>query len=47
MHVKASLCLSNVSNNFSVDKMEKTGLYGYAYDFLVDYDSIFWIFTNI
>ena len=27
-------------NFFSVDNMKKTGLYGYVYDFSVDYDSI-------
>ena len=38
----APLCLGNVSayNNFSVDNMKNTGLYRYAYDFSVDYDSI-------
>ena len=35
----APLCFSNVSKDFSVDDMKKTGLYGYIYDFLVDYDS--------
>ena len=29
----SSLCLSNVSKYFSVDKIKKTGLYGYVYDF--------------
>ena len=37
--------------DFSVDNMEKTGLYWYAYDFSVDYDTIgvvtFWIIINI
>ena len=36
----APLCLGNVSKDFSVDNMKKTGLYGYIYDFSVDYDSI-------
>ena len=36
----APLCLGNFSNSFSVDQMIKTELYGYAYDFSVDYDSI-------
>ena len=36
----APLCLVNVSKDFSVDNMKKTGLYGYVYDFSVDYDSI-------
>ena len=36
----APLCLGNISRNFSVDKMKKTGLNGYVYDFSVDYDFI-------
>ena len=34
------LCLGNVSKDFSVDNMKKTGFYGYVYDFSVDYDII-------
>ena len=34
------LCLGNVSKDFSVDNMNKTGLYGYVYDFLVDFNNI-------
>ena len=34
------LCLGNISEDFSVDKMKKTGLYGYVYDFSIDYDAI-------
>ena len=34
------LCLVNISKEFSVDNMEKTGLNGYVYDFGVDYDAI-------
>ena len=34
------LCLCNCSKRFLVDNIEKTGLYGYFYDFSVDYDSI-------
>ena len=34
------LCSGNVSKGFSTDSMTKTGLYGYVYDFSVDYDSI-------
>ena len=34
------LCLGNISKNFSVDNMKKTGLIGSAYDFRVDYDDI-------
>ena len=35
----ASLCLSNVSNDSSVDNLKKTVSYGYVYHFSVDYDS--------
>ena len=34
------LCLRNISEDFSNGKMKKTGLYGYVYDFSVDYDGI-------
>ena len=34
------LCLGNISKHFSIDNMEKTGLNGYVYDFIVDYDAI-------
>ena len=34
------LFLDNVSKDFSVDNVKETGLYGYVYDFSVDYDSI-------
>ena len=30
-----SLCLGNISKDFSVDNMKKTGLNGYVYDFSV------------
>ena len=50
----APLCLGNVSKDFSVGNMRKTGLHGYIYDFSVDYDSIYfddildiWIFISI
>ena len=36
----APFCLSNVSKDFSVNNVRKTGLYQYIYDFSVDYDSI-------
>ena len=38
-------CLGNISKNFSVDNMKKTGLNGYVFDFSVDYekDRIKWI----
>ena len=38
--VASPLCLGNISKDFSVDNMEKTGLNGYVYDFSVDYDAI-------
>ena len=39
--IKATLLfLDNVSKIFSFDNMKKTGLYGYVYDFSVDYDTI-------
>ena len=38
--VATLLCLGNISNNFAVDNMKKTGLNGYFYDFSVDYDAI-------
>ena len=34
-----SLCLGNISKDFSVDNMKKTGLNGYVHDFSVDYDA--------
>ena len=33
------LCLGNVSKDFSVDDMKKSGLYGYVFDFSIDNDS--------
>ena len=38
--VASPLCQGNISKNFSVDSMKKTGLNGYVYDFSVDYDAI-------
>ena len=34
---KDPLCLDNFSKGFRPDNMQKTGLYGYAYDFSTDY----------
>ena len=34
------LCLRNISKDWSIDNMKKTGLKGYVYDFSVDYDAI-------
>ena len=35
-----SLFLGNVSKDFPVDNMKRTGLYKYVYDFSVDYGNI-------
>ena len=35
-----SLCLGNISKRVFADNMKKTGFYGYAHDFSVDYDAI-------
>ena len=35
----APLCLGNIPEDFSNSNMKKTGLYGYVYDFGVDYDA--------
>ena len=34
------LCLGNISKDWSVGGMKKTGLIGYIYDFSVYYDAI-------
>lgn len=34
---KDPLSLGNFSKDFPLDNMQKTGLYGYAYDFSTDY----------
>ena len=33
------LCVRNISEHFSIDNTKRTGLYGYVYDFSVDYDA--------
>ena len=38
--VATSLCLGSISKDWSLDYMKKTGLYGYFYDFSVDYNVI-------
>ena len=38
--VATPLCLGNISKDWSVDNMKKTGFTGNVYDFSVDYDSI-------
>ena len=34
------VCLENISKDWSVDDMKKTGLKVYLYDFSIDYDAI-------
>ena len=36
----SQLCLGNISKNWTVDNLRKTGLNGYVYDFSADYDAI-------
>ena len=38
--VATLLCLGNISKDWYVDKMKKTGFTGYVSDFSVDYDAI-------
>ena len=38
--VATSLCLGNISKDWTVDNMKKTASNGYASDFSVDYDAI-------
>ena len=38
--IAVPLCLGNISKDWSVDNMKKTGLHDYVYDFSVDYDAI-------
>ena len=38
--VASPLCLGNISKDWSVDTMKKTGLDGYVYDFTFDYDAV-------
>ena len=35
-----TLCLGNISEDWTVDNIKKTGLNVYLYDFSVDYDAI-------
>ena len=37
--VATQLCLRNISKDWSIDNMKKTGFNGYVYDFSADYDS--------
>ena len=34
------ICLGNISKDWSVDNMKRTGFTGYVYDFNVDYEAI-------
>ena len=38
--IPISLCLGNISKDFSVDNMKKTELNGHVHDFSVDYNAI-------
>ena len=38
--VATPLCLGNISKDWSVDNMKKTGFNGYVYDFSDDYNAI-------
>ena len=37
--IATSLCLGNISKDWSVDNLKDTALNGYVYDFSVDYDA--------
>ena len=37
--VATPLCPGNISKNWSLVNMKKTGFNGYVYDFIVDYDA--------
>ena len=38
--VATPMCLGNISKDWSVNNMKKTGLNGYVYEFIVDYEAI-------
>ena len=38
--VKEKLCIENLSDKWTMNESEKTGLYGNIYDFVVDYEAI-------
>ena len=38
--VPTLLCLGDISKDWSVDKMKRTGFTGYVYDFSIDYNAI-------
>ena len=38
--VASPLCLGNISKDWSIDNMKRTGFTGYIYDFIADYEAI-------
>ena len=38
--VVGPICLGNISKDWSIDNMKRTGINGFAYDFSIDYDPI-------
>ena len=38
--VATPLCLGNISKDWSIDNMKRTGYTGYVYDFSVDYGAV-------
>ena len=38
--VASPLCLGNISKDWSIDNMKKTGFTGYVYDFSADYNAV-------
>ena len=34
------MCLENISKDWSIDNMKRTGFTGYVYDFRVDYNAV-------
>ena len=38
--IAAPLCLGNISKDWSVDNMKRTGFNGYVYDFSIDFDAV-------
>ena len=43
--VKEKICIGNLSDQWTTNESEKAGLYGYIYDFVVDYERIFGVKT--
>ena len=38
--VQEKLCIGNLSGQWTTNELEKTGVYGKIYDFVVDYEQI-------